>query len=105
MYLIIFSFVCLIFPGFVNGEEDDILLLMKANCQLLSNSQIYKSLQLDTKCVFYSGMQEERTLICLMVNLLLLLIIIRQNCSVMLFIYPLPSKKSKKRAHTFNQTF
>ena len=81
MYLIIFSFFCLICPGFVQGETDDIPILMEANCQMLKTSFLYKSLKLDKNCVFYSGMQEERTLICLMVNLLLLLFIIRQNVS------------------------
>ena len=68
MFLIVFSLLSLVVLSFVQGE-DDILLLMETNCQLIKASFLYKSLELDKKCIFYSGMQEERTLICLMVNI------------------------------------
>ena len=80
MYFFIFSLVWFVCSGFVQGE-DNIPLLMETNCQMLKTSLIYKSLKLDQNCIFYSGLQEDRTLICLMVNLLLLLFIIRQNVS------------------------
>ena len=68
MFFIIFSLMSFVFC-FVHGEKDDIPLLMKTNCQLIKASFLYKSLKLDKKCIYYSGMQENRTLICLMVNI------------------------------------
>ena len=74
MYFIIFSLVWFVCSGFVQGETNDIPILMETNCQMLKTNFLYKFLKLDQNCVFYSGMQEDRTVICLMVNLLLLLL-------------------------------
>ena len=74
MYFIIFSLLWFVCIGFVQGDELDMSILMEANCKILETSLIYKSLKLDQNCIFYSGLQEDETLICLMVNLLLLLL-------------------------------
>ena len=55
--------------------EDEITQLMLQNCNLLRSSFYYKSLHLETKCIYWSSLNEDRTQICLMVKIILRLFI------------------------------